>query len=254
MYDDAVVSFTNVLEMINPIIRSTPAQRVFSDNIPAAPPTSSPYHNHSQSQRHNLYPHFPQHQQPQQLPPQQQEQEEPKGFVHTSIVDSNSCTSHSLGDVDTENGQHFVFRDPIDIPYDVVPTMEEPSDKLINKFVVVIMYNLALSVHLSAIQGHFDVISLKRARKLYELAFQMHLEESCDVTLLYSLALMNNLGLIYHSLGEEERSRTCFENMLATMMYLLESDEAKSIKQWDGLLSNVMDRIFKEQVIAAPAA
>jgi hypothetical protein len=167
-----------------------------------------------------------------------------------------TCPAPCSNEFDTDKTKrNFVFRDPIEIPFDVVPTTEEPSDELINKFVVVIMYNLAVSVHLSALQCPYNVVSnLTRARRLYELAFQMHLEESCDVTLLYSLALMNNLGLIYQALGEEERSKTCFKNMLSTMMYLLESDEAKTIKQWDGLLSNVMDRMFTDGKVAAPAA
>jgi hypothetical protein len=38
------------------------------------------------------------------------------------------------------------------------------------------------------------------------------------------------------------------------MMFLLESNEAHSIKQWDGLLSNVMGLIFTETEVAASAA
>ena len=232
LYDDAVVSFTNVLETLSPIIPNARTFQAFAGSEqqharPQQPVMTQPQHHFS-------------------APAAPTTSNENKDKMDTSPITAlNSTTS-------TERG-HFVFRDPIEIPLDVVPTMQEPSDKLVNKFVVVIMYNLALAVHLSSLQCQ-DFASLTRARKLYELAFQMHLEESCDVTLLYSLALMNNLGLIYHSLGEEERSNTCFKNMLATMMYLLESDEAKTIKQWDGLLSNVMDRMFKEQEVAAPAA
>lgn len=149
--------------------------------------------------------------------------------------------------------RHFVFRDPIEIPVDVITKVTQPSTRLVIKFVVVAMYNLALASHLRALETN-DASILRRAKKVYELAFQMHLEESCDVTLLYSLAVMNNLALIYHTMGDEERSKTYFKNMLATMMYLQESDEAKTIRQWEGLFSNVMDMMFKEQVVAASAA
>lgn len=156
-------------------------------------------------------------------------------------------------------GPYFVFQDPIDIPLDVIPRQSSPSQKLITKFVVVVTYNLALAVHLCSLlyqnQPEQLRVGLSRAQKLYELAFQMHLQESCDVTLLYSLALMNNLGLIYRMLGDEERSQRCFGNQLTTMMYLLEAQEAQTIKQWDGLFSNVMELVLKkDREITAPAA
>lgn len=125
------------------------------------------------------------------------------------------------------------------------------------------MYNLALTLHLHALSlssssGNNDKKTKKlffRARKLYELAFEMHLDESCDVNLLFTLALINNLGLIYNVIGETQRSRTCFKNMFSTMMYLLDSNESQSVKEWDGLLSNVMDILFEQhREIAAPAA
>jgi len=126
-----------------------------------------------------------------------------------------------------------------------------------------------------------------RARKLYELAFEMHLDEPessssspcVDVSLLFTLALINNLGLVYDVLGETQRSETCFENMFGTMMYLVDSrhtlhaglggnhrheyDHESSgsrhrsgiIEEWDGLLSNVMDILFRQHSLAAaPAA
>jgi hypothetical protein len=234
MYDDAVVSFTNVLQTLNPLMNNTAPVTVFEQ-------TTDLYNGYSTSTTAT----------PATVSAQQPTKDTPSCSLsrqQTNMPLSSSRQEESQ----EETPEHFIFRDPIEIPFDVVSS-SEPSRNLVNKFVVVIMYNLALSVHLSAIQYN-DISSLQRARKLYELAFQMHLEESCDVTLLYSLALMNNLGLIYHVLGEEERSKTCFKNMLATMMYLLESDEAKTIKQWDGLLSNVMDRMFHESQVAAPAA
>ena len=73
------------------------------------------------------------------------------------------------------------------------------------------------------------------------------------------LALINNLGLIYDRTGETSRSETCFGNMLSTMMYLTDSNESRNVKQWDELLSNVMDILFFKQKkatyeVAAPAA
>merc|ERR1712072_508758 len=192
---------------------------------------------------------------------------------------------------------YFVFRDPVEIPIESVPeTVSVPvapttapqdgssSSDLFSKFIMIVMYNLALTLHLQAIEADRDGTAAKstgvennnnnsrggginkrakrlfsRARKLYELAFEMHLDESCeDVNLLFTLALINNLGLIYDRIGEKSRSETCFGNMLSTMMYLTDSNESSNVKQWDGLLSNVMDVLFfKKKVmyeVGAPAA
>jgi len=171
---------------------------------------------------------------------------------------------------------HFVFRDPVEIPPESVPTSVSVeangghSSELFSKFLMIVMYNLALTLHLHAISIKHNLVHANcgdnadakkakklflRARKLYELAFEMHLDESCDVNLLFTLALINNLGLVYDVLDQKQRSKTCFKNMFSTMMYLMDSNESHTVKEWDGLLSNVMDILFQQhREIAAPAA
>ena len=178
---------------------------------------------------------------------------------------------------------HFVFRDPVQIPPESVPSSVSVevngghSSELFSKFLMIVMYNLALTLHLHALSlsnvirnqnpnlafadssEKSDAKKAKklflRARKLYELAFEMHLDESCDVNLLFTLALINNLGLVYDVLDQKQRSKTCFKNMFSTMMYLMDSNESHTVKEWDGLLSNVMDILFQQhREIAAPAA
>ncbi|KAG7348627.1 hypothetical protein IV203_017332 [Nitzschia inconspicua] len=258
-FNDAVVSFTKVLQILSPIISDTRARHMSpsaaNGGAPCAPSASSTSLTSRQQQHHQEPSHSEQPTQYHELEPLQ-ESEDPKLSSDASKASDSSsphCSRSGAMEAASTENEEFVFRDPIVIPFDVMSSMEEPSERLIKKVVVVAMYNLALSVHLSALSSR-DGIDLTRAERLYQLAFQMHLEESCDVTLLYSLALMNNLGLIYRAKGETEQSKACFESMLSTMMYLLESDEAKTIKQWDGLLSNVMDSIFKVQEVAAPAA
>lgn len=174
---------------------------------------------------------------------------------------------------------HFVFKDPVEIPPTSVPSNVSVDDKgghsseLFSKFLMIVMYNLALTLHLHALSlsNHKPILAFAttndsadakkakklflRSRKLYELAFEMHLDESCDVNLLFTLALINNLGLVYDVLGQKQRSKTCFKNMFSTMMYLMDSNESHTVKEWDGLLSNVMDILFQQhREIAAPAA
>ena len=151
-----------------------------------------------------------------------------------------------------ETNARYVFQDPIKIPLMEVD-QNLLSRGLLYKLTNIVMYNLALSFHLHGLQRNC-VDSLIRAQYLYELAFQLHVQECCDVTLLFSLALLNNLGLIYRTTKEIKRSNACFQHMLSTMMYLLECNEAGTIKQWEGLMSNVMDFALLHSDIVAAAA
>jgi hypothetical protein len=103
---------------------------------------------------------------------------------------------------DCRPSKNFVFRDRIEIP--LATLRSQSSQRLYAKLIIIVIYNLALSFQLSALESA-PVSRLLRAKKLYGFAFQMHSEDTRDVTLLYSLA-PNNLGLIYHVLGDEERS------------------------------------------------
>merc|ERR1719491_2403999 len=187
--------------------------------------------------------------------------------------------------------KYFVFHDPVVIPPESLPSRSTTattrmntnddddfdelslySSEFFSKFLMIVMYNLALTLHLHALSLSASVPSSSRnscssttattikhikklflrSRKLYELAFEMHLD--ADVDLLFTLALINNLGLIYYTVNEKDRSTTCFKNMFSTMMYLMDSNESQSIKEWDGLLSNAMDILKIGNEVAASAA
>mmetsp|Transcript_25952 Transcript_25952/g.29521 ORF Transcript_25952/g.29521 Transcript_25952/m.29521 type:complete len:205 (-) Transcript_25952:113-727(-) len=146
------------------------------------------------------------------------------------------------------------------------------------QLLIIVMYNLALTLHLHALSLASTVSSSSskkirssksmknkikklfvRSKKLYELTLQMHLEDdhSSDDNddPLFTLALTNNLGLIYRLLNERAQSNTCFKNMFSTMMYLLDCKfDSHSIKEWDGLFSNAMDILFKHTYEVAAAA
>jgi len=192
--------------------------------------------------------------------------------------------------------KYFVFHDPVVIPPESLPSRSSAttrmntnddddddfdelslySSEFFSKFLMIVMYNLALTLHLHALSLSASVHSSSlssnsrstttaaaatikhikklflRSRKLYELAFEMLLD--ADVDLLFTLALINNLGLIYYTVNEKDRSTTCFKNMFSTMMYLMDSNEAHSITEWDGLLANAMDILKIGNAVAASAA
>ena len=179
-----------------------------------------------------------------------------------TVASSSTTTSRKL--------KHFVFRDPI-----VIDDSSSYSPELLSKFLMIVMYNLALTLHLHALSLASTVSSSSntkssksmkhkikklfvRSKKLYELTLQMHLEDNSsddNDDPLFTLALTNNLGLIYRILKERVQSNTCFKNMFSTMMYLLDCNfDSHSIKEWDGLFSNAMDILFKHTYEVAAAA
>jgi hypothetical protein len=234
-YKEATESFANVLACLRPLIPGPGISSYMTDESTAS--TSCDAHHGASPVSSG--------------PPESQQND--ISPTDTNTYDKFQYTNPPPATPSPSCESHFIFRDPIEIPVDVIVRVAHPSTRLVMKFVVVAMYNLALASHLHALESNDSEI-LRQAQKLYEFAFQMHLDEACDVTLLFSLAVMNNLALIYHARGYEERSKSCFSKMLTAMMYLQESDEAKSIRQWEDLFSNVMDMMFKEQVVAASAA
>ena len=212
----------------------------------------------------------------------------------SSLPSTPISTTHEFPQQQQRKLQHFVFRDPVIIPpHSNIHIEEHPSSSfyspaLFSKFLTIVMYNLALTLHLQAIAlvsstststsvssnhrqhtTHKSNIQklLVRSRKLYELAFELQLDTT-NVDPLYTLALTNNLGLIYRTLNERRKCLLCFRNLFSTMMYLMDSHNYQtnsqsyepassiqsSIKNWDGLLSNAMDILFKHTYEVSAAA
>mmetsp|Transcript_28804 Transcript_28804/g.33014 ORF Transcript_28804/g.33014 Transcript_28804/m.33014 type:complete len:97 (-) Transcript_28804:61-351(-) len=96
----------------------------------------------------------------------------------------------------------------------------------------------------------------------------MHLENTADdveqESPLFTLALTNNLGLIYQITNDTHNCTRCFQNMFSTMMYLLDSSQhyeggssvqSSHRKEWNGMFSNAMEILFTHtyEVTAAAA-
>jgi len=229
-------------------------------------------------------------------------------YTHNKLIASkqHNCSNNNNGAASSPFAarklKYFVFHDPVVIPPESLPSRSTSaatgmntnddddnddnfdelslySSEFFSKFLMIVMYNLALTLHLHALSLSSSVHSSSvssssgntssttptattikhikklflRSRKLYELAFEMQLD--ADVDLLFTLALLNNLGLIYYTVKEKDRSTTCFKNMFSTMMYVMDSKESHySIKEWDGLFANAMDILKIGNEVAASAA
>lgn len=187
--------------------------------------------------------------------------------------DSNSneetSTRALMPDID-----HSVFLNPIVAATtdDVDVDIEDYSPSLYSELLIILMYNFALTLHLHAlslslslmlssssskqIKGNNDNNSMNkkklikklfiRSREIYELTFELQLENTVFVDPLFSLALIK----------KDVRSKENVSNMISKMMYLMNSQDkdpsSQFIKEQNGLLSNVMN-IFIYEVAAAAA-
>lgn len=101
---------------------------------------------------------------------------------------------------------------------------------------VAIMFNLALAHHLNALHGQcfgqqglmfsspfrttHAVSTLEQAIALYELAYTVHMQEDAELSVEFTMAIINNLGHIHRLMGDEEKSSQCFRHLLSTIMFL----------------------------------
>jgi tetratricopeptide (TPR) repeat protein len=120
----------------------------------------------------------------------------------------------------------------------------------------VLIYNLALSYHLSATscskQEDEKAKRLsKTALELWELVYRLHRREDMGVTCIHTCPILNNLGQLYHVSGDLEMSRHCFTTLLSVMHSLEGSCDPDFLSAF---MNNVMSLVALNTTIAAPAA
>ena len=111
--------------------------------------------------------------------------------------------------------------------------------KLNSKFIpLAIIFNLALAYNLSAPQSTQKRQLLEKATTLYELAYNS-VREASAANALFTLATLNNLGLIHKELGQSEKSSKCFDNLLCLVMFLVDSKICHHLDYIDAFLRNI---------------
>jgi tetratricopeptide (TPR) repeat protein len=150
------------------------------------------------------------------------------------------------------NDEDFIYRSPIratELP-------EEDGGEDFDEFamLVVIIFNMALSHHLRAIQGRkVDQTRLRKALKLYELSFCMQMKGGSQLSVTQVLALANNCGQIYKQLDRQRKANKFFQHMLSTLMAMIEGGEAEEVDELGGFMWNASRLILVDPALA-PAA
>jgi hypothetical protein len=152
------------------------------------------------------------------------------------------------------NKHSFIYQHAIVIPESsVAQTNTCPSNKTISGIVI---FNLALTYHLYALKTHAPQ-KLRKAAKLYGLGFDLHNDTSVSTSPIFLLATINNMGHVYQSLKEAHLASTCFDYLLSTLMYMVDSGQGACIQKGEDLgdfFENTTDFICQQGRSPAPAA
>jgi tetratricopeptide (TPR) repeat protein len=160
------------------------------------------------------------------------------------------------GERDRQGGRHM-YRRAIRIPEASIETSTYESSIMIS---VIIMFNLALTHHLMATSETTNNSSsnknelLRKAIRLYELAYSLQQTEGfLENASLFTMATINNMGLIHQSLGESAVAGKYFQHLLSILVFLVDCGESRVavLHELCGFLRNTSHLILKKGAAAA---
>jgi tetratricopeptide (TPR) repeat protein len=135
-----------------------------------------------------------------------------------------------------ENGK-YLYRQAIHIPLTIESNYQV-------SIMVMIIFNFALAHQLSAVDSNKKKSKLRKAAKLYEISFNLQRDENFEKNVVFTMATVNNMGLICHKLNDGETANKCFEHLLSTLMFLIDCGEG-DVYELDGFLLNVFNLIYE---------
>lgn len=130
-------------------------------------------------------------------------------------------------DIDQQDSGYYIYRTPMPVP----STMNVSNYEEIVTVTVMIMFNLALAHHLSALEegSEHSHSRIQKAIKLYEYAYNMQRDERLINNVFFTMAILNNLGQIYHAMNAGDIAEKCFQQLLSTLMLLVDCGEGRGM-------------------------
>jgi tetratricopeptide (TPR) repeat protein len=161
----------------------------------------------------------------------------------------DQCMAHSpkindVSDSDDSEKKVYIYRQAICIPQDTSCCYD--SAVLSS---VIIIFNLALAYQLAAGDSDKPSRYLRKAAKLYELAYNLHNEENFE-SATFIMACINNLGLIHEELQDTITAQKCFQHVLSTLMFLVDCGGTNG-SQLEGFFRNTSHLICQKTTAAA---
>lgn len=159
---------------------------------------------------------------------------------------------------DDENGR-YMHRQPIRIP----PEFIHKGLFIGPALPLIITFNLALGIHLYALQQNAPAArkeKLRKALKLYELAYRLQMKENQRLQCVrFTIILANNLAEIHRATENYAKQRLCLQHLLSALMFVVDNKQqlgatvAKS-GELDGFFRNTSQLIFPTKSQCASAA
>ena len=177
--------------------------------------------------------------------------------LHTCVQQSEYIQQQTHILQDEANDQSlYIHRQPLCIPKGLGKNYEETTMAS-----ALVIFNLALAHQVLAEEESMDGQSrrklLKKAGKLFQCALNMSIDEELDSSSFsFTLAAMNNMGIIYYQLDENEAATNCFERLMSIIVYLHGSsfDASHYVGNACAFISNNSgDKLQKNDRLAAAA-
>jgi hypothetical protein len=155
--------------------------------------------------------------------------------------------------------QAYVFSDPIIVDENDLHYQNEED---ILRFTMFLIFNLALSQHLRALE--FKTISmsafqltLKISLALYSLLYKMKMKKDTGsgISCIHTMALINNLAQIHAVNDNEKKSHGCLGHLLAYLVFYTKciGKHFCTVNEMDGFRQNIVPLILTDPALALPA-
>eukprot|EP00980_Cylindrotheca_fusiformis_P031228 scaffold26023_cov93-Cylindrotheca_fusiformis.AAC.1 len=133
-------------------------------------------------------------------------------------------------DEEEESDDEFLYSTAIRMPE------KSQGHSMGRTFQILLAFNLALANHLSWAMKRdvHDLKKLKRILQLYELAYNLQMEESVDeecsntIIMRFKLIILNNLSQIYRAINENEQHQFVLEHLLSQLMVIVVTEQRNS--------------------------
>jgi hypothetical protein len=171
-------------------------------------------------------------------------------FLAGSQTRLDSCfDTRSSARVD-QTSCYSIFTSPIVVNH--VVSLSDPSS--FERLSYVLLYNLALAHHLMAMS--YDASddatpdqrtqaknAQRKALVLYEKSHFLlsRASQNWDVSVLHALAILCNLGDLHHAMGNEEKSEYCYQNLLSTILCIIDNRAGSAARCGDVLTETLLD-------------
>ncbi|KAL3931632.1 MAG: hypothetical protein SGBAC_011219 [Bacillariaceae sp.] len=125
-----------------------------------------------------------------------------------------------------------------------------------NDVISVILFNLALSYHLSALDSMDPDTDLRKALHVYEHLYTMQQErqENFVSNLTFVLSVLNNMGIIHQWRNEDAIAARCFDKLLSALMLISSNNQSTGRKSEEVVFRGFYRNVILNRPPCASAA